>query len=129
MTVGEPERDGRRSSPRTTSASIPNVSLLDEASGMPKTAASGSNESLLSEIGATRVRDELVRDSRSTITGFLEDNRMKSTAGRRQDLCGILARWARVPLEHREAVLVVHEVAVRVEEGGLGCAKRTIDRT
>ena len=47
-----------------------------------------------SEIGATRVRDELVRDSRSMITGFLEDNRMKSTAGRRKDLRGILARCA-----------------------------------
>ena len=86
-----------------------------------------------SEIGAARVSDELVRDSRSMITGFLEDDLMKSTAGRRKDLRGILARWAWVPLAHREAVLVMHEVAVAFWRVpcplGLGCAKRTIGRT
>ena len=31
-TVGVPEREGRRRSPRTTRAAMPHVSLLDEAS-------------------------------------------------------------------------------------------------
>ena len=44
---------------------------------------------------------------------------MKLTAGRRKDLRGILARWAWVPLGHKEAVLVMHEVAVRVGEGAM----------
>ena len=89
---------------------------------MAKTAASGSNVSLLSKIGkvrAARVRNELVRDSWSMITGFLQDDRMASSAGRRQNLCGVFACWARIPLEHGEAVLVMHEVAVRVEKGAL----------
>ena len=50
VTVGEPEREGRRSRPRITRAAITHVSLLDEASEMVKTAASGSNVSLLSRI-------------------------------------------------------------------------------
>ena len=48
VTVGESESEGRRSSPRTTRAAILHVSLLEEASEMVKTAASGSNVSLLS---------------------------------------------------------------------------------
>ena len=50
------------------------------------------------------------------ITGFLKDDRVKPTSGRRKNLRGVLARWAWVPLEHWEAVLeqtdverVVHE--------------------
>ena len=50
MTVGEPEREGRRSRPRIARAAITHVSLLDEASEMVKTAPSGSNVSLLSRI-------------------------------------------------------------------------------
>ena len=50
VTFGVPERDGRRSSPRTTSADILHVSLVEEASEVEKTAASGSNVSLLSKM-------------------------------------------------------------------------------
>ena len=50
-----------------------------------------------------------------------------------QNLRGVLWRFAWLPLEYREAVLVMHEVTVRVEEGavptGLSSAKRTIGRT
>ena len=104
---------------------------------MEKTASSGLQRVLVEqdgEIGDARVRDELVRDSRSVVTGFLEDDRVKSSAGRRKDLRGVLARWDWVPVEHREAVLVMYEAAVRVEQGCLadrfcGWAKRTIGRT
>ena len=34
-------------------------------------------------------------------------------------MCGSPACWALVPLEHREAVLVVHEVTDRVSEGNV----------
>ena len=44
---------------------------------------------------------------------------METPAGRRKDLRGILARWAWGPLEHREAVLVMHVVAVPVVEGAM----------
>ena len=50
MSVGEPEMEGRRSSPRTTSAAIPLVSVLEEASETEKTAASGWSVSLLSKM-------------------------------------------------------------------------------
>ena len=44
---------------------------------------------------------------------------MKASAGCPKDLRGVLARWARVPLEHREAVLVMHEGTDRIDEGAL----------
>ena len=68
---------------------------------------------------AVGVGVELVRDMWSVITGFLEDHCMEAAAGYSKNLCGLLARWAWVPLEHGEAVLVVHEVADRVGEGTL----------
>ena len=120
VTVGVPERVGPRSSPRTTNAAILPRVLAGRGLGDGEDSAVGLERVLVeqdSEIGAARVRDEMVRDSRNT--GSLEDDRMKSTAGRRKDLRGILARWVRVPLEHRDAVLVMHEVAVRVEEGAI----------
>ena len=50
VTVGVPEREGRRRSPRTKRAAILHVSLLDEASAITMAAASGSNMSLLSKM-------------------------------------------------------------------------------
>ena len=50
VTVGEPEREGRRKSPRTTSRTMPHVSLLDEASVMTMAARLGSAVSLLSKM-------------------------------------------------------------------------------
>ena len=50
VTVGVPEREGRRSSPRTTSITMPHVSLLVEASLKAKTAGLGSKVSSLSKM-------------------------------------------------------------------------------
>ena len=50
MIVGESATEERRSKPRTTTATSPHVSLIDEDSEMGKTAALGSNVSLLSKI-------------------------------------------------------------------------------
>ena len=44
---------------------------------------------------------------------------MKPTACRRNDIGGVPARWAWVPLEHREAVLIMHEITVCVVEGAM----------
>ena len=71
------------------------------------------------EVSADSVRNELARDMWSMIAGFLKGDRMKSSASRRKDVCRILACWARIPLEQREAVLVMHEVAVCVETGAM----------
>ena len=68
------------------------------------------------EIGTDSVRNELVRDVWSVVAGFLKDDSMESPAGRRKDMCGILARRAWIPLKHREAVLMMHEIAVCVEK-------------
>ena len=53
---------------------------------------------------------------RSVIAGFLKDDSMESRAGRRKDMHGILACRAWIPLEHREAVLAMQEIAVCVEK-------------
>ena len=88
--------------------------LLEEASETEKTAASGSSVSLLSKmaIGATRVRDELVRDSWSMITGLLTDDRMKPSTGRRNDIGGVPTGWAWISLKDRETVLMMDEITV-----------------
>ena len=62
------------------------------------------------------------------ITGFLKDHSMEAALGCSKNLCGLFARWAWVPLEHREAVLVVHEVADRGQQG-LGSPRRDIGST
>ena len=62
------------------------------------------------------VRNELVREKWSMVAGFMKDDRMESSASRRNDVRGILECWARIPLEYREAVLMMHEVAVCVEK-------------
>ena len=68
------------------------------------------------QVCVTCVRDELVRDLGHVITGFLWDNRMKPTASRRNNLGGVPACWAWVPLKHRETVLMMHEVTVCIVE-------------
>ena len=50
VTVGVPEREGRRSSPRTMSSTMPHVPLLVESSLKAKTTGSGSKVSLLSKM-------------------------------------------------------------------------------
>ena len=58
---------------------------------------------------------------------------MKASTGCRKDLRGVLTRWARVPLEHRKATLVMREITDRVDEGalpgGLGSARRDMGST
>ena len=50
VTVGVPERDGRRSRPRTMSSTMPHVLLLVESALNVRTVGSGSKVSLLSRI-------------------------------------------------------------------------------
>ena len=50
VTVGVPEREGRRSSPRTMSITVPHVPLLVESSLKAKTTGLGSKVSLLSRM-------------------------------------------------------------------------------
>ena len=45
------------------------------------------------------------------ITGFLKNNRMEPSTGRR-NVGGVPARRAWIPLKERETVLMMHEIAV-----------------
>ena len=71
VTVGEPEREGRRRSPRTMSSTMPHVSLLVEASLKGKTIGSGSKVFLFGKMARSSVRNELVGDVGNVVTGFL----------------------------------------------------------
>ena len=70
--------------------------MLDEASVITKTAALGSNVSLLSKMARSvpPVYAMTVRDSWSMITGFLKDDCVKPTTDPRKNLKGVLVRWA-----------------------------------
>ena len=46
------------------------------------------------EVRVAGVRNELVRDVRNVVTGFLHDDCVESPASGGNDLCGIPARWA-----------------------------------
>ena len=119
MTVGELESEERRSRPRTTRAANPHMSLLEEASEMVKTAASGSNVSMLSRIERSAppvLRNGLLRDLWSVVAGFLRDDSMKPSTGRCDNLGGVPACWVWVPLKHRETVLMMYEITVCVEK-------------
>ena len=61
---------------------------------------------------------ELARDVRNVV-GFLQNHCVEAATECGEDLRGSPASWAWVPLEHREAVLVVHEVTDRVGEGNV----------
>ena len=63
------------------------------------------------EVRVASVRNELIRDVGDVITGFLKS--MKPSASRCDDVGGVLARWAWVPLKNKETVLMMHEVTVR----------------
>ena len=118
VTVGVPEKEGRRKSPRTTEAATPHVSLLDEASVMARTAALGSNVPVEQDgkVCAACVRDERVRDSWSMITGFLKDDRVKPPTHRRNKSAWGSCALTRVPLKHREKILMMHEITVCIVE-------------
>ena len=95
---------------------MPHVPLLVEFSLKAKTIGSGLEGVLVEQDGEVRfasVRNELIGDVGDVITGLLKDNRMKLSASRCDDIGGVPARWAWVPLKNRETVLMMHEVTVR----------------
>ena len=97
------------------SRTIPHVPLLVESSFKASTIGSGSQVSLLSKIAKVRVasvRNELIRDVRNMITGFLKNNRMELSTGRRDNIGGVPAGPSWIPLKNRETVLMMHEIAV-----------------
>ena len=49
------------------------------------------------------------------IAGFVKDHHMEAAASCGKDPCGSSACWAWVPLEHKEAVLVVHDTQRHIE--------------
>ena len=46
------------------------------------------------------------------ITGFLKNNRMEPSTGRRNDIGGVPTGRAWIPLEDRETVSMMHEITV-----------------
>ena len=46
------------------------------------------------------------------ITSFLKNNCMEPSTGGRNNIGGVPARWAWIPLKDRETVLMMHEIAV-----------------
>ena len=59
---------------------------------------------------------QLISDVRHVHTSFQENHHVEAVADGTEDLCEPLARQAWVPLEHREATLVAHEIANRIGE-------------
>ena len=111
VTVGVPESEGRRSRPRTISRTIPHVPLLVESLFEGNNHRVGLEGVLVEQYGEVRVAsvcNELIRDVRNMITGFLKKNSMELSTGRRRVPAG--RSW--IPLKNRETVLMVHEIAV-----------------
>ena len=95
VTVGAPEREGRRSRPRTSSRTILHVPLLVESSLKAKTRGSGSKVVPVeqdSKVRVASVRKELIRDVRNMITGFLKNNRKEPSTCRNNNIGGVPAR-------------------------------------
>ena len=59
------------------------------------------------------MRNELIGDVRYMITGFLKNNRMEFSTGRRNDIGGVSARRAWIPPKNSETALMMHKIAVR----------------
>ena len=77
VTVGVPESEGRRSSARTMSRTIPHAPLLVESSLKAKNRV-GLEGVLVEQDGEVRIAsvcNELIRDVRDMITGVLKNNR------------------------------------------------------
>ena len=53
------------------------------------------------------MRNELIGYVQDMITTFLKINRMDSSTGRRNDIGGVPARQAWIPLKDRETVLMI----------------------
>ena len=104
VTVGVPASEGRRSRPRTMSRTILHVPLLVESSLKAKTHRVGLEGVLVEQDGEVRVasvRNELIGDVRDMITGFLKNNRMEPSTGRRNNIGGIPASRSWIPLKNR----------------------------
>ena len=93
------------------SGTIPHVPLLVESS--LKAGLEGVLVEQDGDVRVANVRNELIGDVRDVITGLLKNNRMKPSASRCNDIGGVPARWAWVPLKNRETLLMMHEVTVR----------------
>ena len=65
-----------------------------------------------SEVRVTSMRKKLIGDVRNMITGFLKNNRMEPSTGRRNIIGGVPARRPWIPLKDRETVLMMYEIAV-----------------
>ena len=65
-----------------------------------------------SEVHVVGVRHELIGDVRNMITGFLKNDRMKLSTGRRDNVGRISARRAWIPLKKGKAELMMHEIAI-----------------
>ena len=95
------------------SRTVPHVPLLVESSLKAKTIGSGSKVSFLveqdGEVRVASVRNELIGDVRDMITGFLKNNRMEPSTGRRNNVGGVPAGRSWIPLKNSETVLMMHE--------------------
>ena len=67
-----------------------------------------------SKVRVASAHNELFRDVRNVITGFLKNNCMKLTTGSRDNVRRISARRAWIPLEERKTTLMMHEITVAV---------------
>ena len=113
VTVGDPERDGRRRRPRTISKTIPHVPLLVELSLHHGVRLKGVFIEQDSKVCIACAHKELLRDVWDLITGFLKNNCMVRTTCSGDNVSRISARRAWIPLEEGKAKLMMHEITVR----------------
>ena len=103
VTVGVLESEGRRSRPRTMSSTIPPRTFacgVFPEGGNHRVRLKGVLVEQDGEVRVASMRNELIGDVRNMITGFLKNNRMKPSTSRRDDIGGVLARRAWVPLKN-----------------------------
>ena len=72
-----------------------------------------------SEVRIAGAHEELLRDVRKVITGFLKNNCMKLTTGSGDNVSRISARQAWIPLKEGKTKLMMHEITV-------GCINITV---
>ena len=92
VTVGVPESEGRRSKPRTMSSTMPQVPLLVELFPEGKhhrVRLKGIFVEQDSKVRVTSMRTKLIGDVRNMICGFLKNNRMEPSTGRRNYIGGV----------------------------------------
>ena len=122
VTVGDPERDGRRRRPRTMSKTIPHVPLLVESTLYVRTIGVKLKEVNTEQDSKVRIaaaHKELLRDARDVITGFLKNNCMILTTVSGDNVSRISARRAWIPLKEGKTKLMMHEITV-------GCINTTV---